>query len=327
MNPKFFWLITAILFALTHHAEAQEPAKVPRIGFLHLGSSSSNSNRLEAFRQGLRDRGYVKGQNILVDYRYADGKVERFSNLAAELVRSKVDIIVASGNAGARAAKNATKTIPIVMVGVGLDPVEGGFVDSYAHPGGNMTGFTNLGVGTAGKRLEIFTEIVPKIARIAVPYDPTNRGNVLHVKELVTAAGSLGLKAQFLEVRSADDFENVFGTLAKQRPDGIYCPGGPLMRANEERVAALALKSRLPSIYDSREAVEVGGLVSYAADSVDLFRQAATHVDKILKGAKPGDIPVEQPTKFELVINLKTAKQIGLTIPPNVLVRADRVIK
>jgi putative ABC transport system substrate-binding protein len=327
MNRKTFWLLALLLLISFHPAEAQQPAKVPRIGFLHLGSSSSNSNRLEAFRQGLRDRGYVEGKTILIDYRYADGKIERFSNLAAELVRSKVDIIVASGNAGARAAKNATKTIPIVMVGVGLDPVEGGFVESYAHPGGNMTGFTNLGVGTAGKRLEIFRETVPKIARIAVPYDPTNRGNVLHVKELVTAAHSLGLKAQFLEVRSADDFENVFSALAKQRPGGIYCPGGPLMRANEERVAALALKSRLPSIYDSREAVEVGGLVSYAADSVDLFRQAATHVDKILKGAKPGDLPVEQPTKFELVINLKTAKQIGLTIPPNVLARADRVIK
>jgi putative tryptophan/tyrosine transport system substrate-binding protein len=326
MNPKLFWLITAILLICIPAAGTQ-PTKVPRIGFLHLGSSSSNLNRLDAFRQGLRDRGYVEGKTILIDYRYADGKVERFSNLAAELVRSKVDIIVASGNAGARAAKNATKTIPIVMVGLGLDPVEGGFVESYAHPGGNMTGFTNLGVGTAGKRLEVFRETVPNVTRIGVPYDPTNRGNVLHVKELVTVASSLGLKAQFFEVRSADDFENVFGALAKQPPGGIYCPGGPLMRANEARVAALAVKSRLPSIYDSREAVEVGGLVSYAADTVDVYRQAATHVDKILKGAKPADLPVEQPTKFELVINLKTAKQIGLTIPPNVLVRADRVVK
>jgi putative ABC transport system substrate-binding protein len=328
MSKKIFcFALGALLSTLSFSARAQQETKVPKVGVLAAGSPVSFSGRIEALREGLRELGYVEGKSILVDYRYAEGKVERFTDLAAELVRRKVDLIVASGNAGALAAKNATKTIPIVMVGVGIDPVDAGLVESYARPGGNITGFTNLGVETAGKRLELFKETVPKVARVAVPYDPTNRGNLLHVKEVEIAARLLGLTAQFWEVRGSDGFEKLFAALNKQRPDGVYLPGGPLTRANEKRVAAFALKNRLPSMYDSREAVEAGGLVSYAAGTVEPFRRAAVYVDKILKGAKPAELPVEQPTKFELVINLKTAKQIGLTIPPNVLARADRVIK
>jgi len=282
---------------------------------------------VEVFRQALRDLGYVEGKNIVIEYRYAEGKLDRLPELAAELVRSKVDVLVAAFDSGVRAAKNATNTIPIVMAGVGTDPVEAGLVESLARPGGNITGVTLLAVETSSKRPELLKEIVPKLARLAVLYDPANRGNLLEVKQVQTVARPLGFTVRSWEVRDADGFEKVFAALSKERPDGLYVAGGPLMNANGGRIARFALKTRLPSVYDRKEAVDAGGLMSYGANRVEPLHRAAMYVDKILKGAKPADLPVEQPTKFELVINLKTAKQIGLTIPQSMLYRADKVIK
>jgi putative ABC transport system substrate-binding protein len=319
--------LSAMLSALDIPAQAQQPKKVPRIGSLSATSPSINPARMDAFRQGLHDLGYVEGKDIVIEYRYAEGRLDRLPGLAAELVRSKVDVIVARSSEGARAAKNATKTIPIIMVGVGSDPVEAGLVESFARPGGNITGFTDFGLETAGKRLELLKEAVPKAVRVAVLYDPTNRANLLSLKEVQTAARVLGVTVQPSEVRAADDFERVFAAIVKERPDGLLVAGGPLMREYEKRTASFALKSRLPSMYNSRDAVEAGGLISYGADLVDPFRRAAVYVDKILKGAKPADLPVEQPAKFELVINLKTAKQIGVNIPQSLLYRADKVLK
>ena len=244
-------------------------------------------------------------------------------------MRLKVDLIlVAGGGDWVQAAKNATKTIPIVMTGTGGDPVEAGLVESLARPGGNVTGLTNLGAELGGKRLELLKEVVPKVARVAVIYNPTSPPSVREVKEdLPVAARALGLTIQPWEVRAADDFDRVFAAMGKQRPDGLYLPTGPQMFTNLKRVAGFALKSRLPSVYNRKEAVDAGGLMSYGADIADSYRRVAFYVDRILKGAKPADLPVEQPKKFELVINLKTAKQIGLTIPPNVLARADKVIR
>ena len=244
-------------------------------------------------------------------------------------MRLKVDIIVvAGGDRPIRAAKNATKTIPIVMMGAGLDPVEAGLVESLARPGGNVTGITNLSRELGGKRLELLKEAVPKVARVAVLYDPANPRSVLEVKEVLpVAARALGLTLQPWEVRAANDFERVFAAINKERPDGLYVLGGPLMNANQKRIAGFALKSRLPSMYDNREAVDAGGLMYYGADLADSYRRVAYYVDRILKGAKPADLPVEQPTKFEFVINLKTAKQIGVTIPPKVLASANKLIR
>ena len=324
------WLMVTIALATASITEAQQPKKVPRIGYLSTSDAATESTLLEAIRLALRDLGYVEGQNIAIEYRYAEGKRDRFPELAAELVRLKVDIIVVvGGEVPIRAAKNATKTIPIVMVGRGADPVEAGLVESLARPGGNVTGITNLTVDLGGKRLELLKEAVPKVARIAVLYDPAVPGNVVEVKEVLPlAARALGLTLQPWEIRTADDFDRVFAALNKQRPDGLYVtPAGSLMRTNVKRIADFASKSRLPSMYGNRVFVEAGGLMSYGADQTDSYRRVAYFVDRILKGAKPADLPVEQPTKFELVINLKTAKQIGLTIPPEVLARANRLIK
>ena len=270
----------------------------------------------------------MEGQNIVIEYRYMEGKRDRVPELAAELVRLKVDIIVVSGTGPARAAKIATKTIPIVMTGLGADPVEEGLIESLAHPGGNVTGVTNLGRELGGKRLELLKEAFPKVARVAVLYEPV-AGSVREVKELLpVAARALGLTIQPWEVRAADDFERVFAAISKWRPDGLYVPAaGPVMTAKQKRIVDFALKSRLPSMYSLRLFVDAGGLMHYGADLADSYRRVAYFVDKILKGAKPADLPVEQPTKFELVINLKTARQIGLTIPQSILYRADRVIK
>jgi putative ABC transport system substrate-binding protein len=317
--------LSAMLLAPCSVAEAQQPAKIPRIGMLRPDSPPNPA--VEAFRQGLRDLGYVEGRNIVVEFRYAEGKLDRLRDLAAELVRIKVDIIVTSTDPGARAAKNATKTIPIVMMGVGTDPVETGLVESLARPGANITGLTLLSVETSSKRPELLKEIVPKLARVAVLYDSTNRGNLTEVKQVQTAARPLGLTVKSWAVKDAGGFETVFAALSKERPDGLYVAGGALMISHEKLVTDFTLKSRLPSTFDRPEAVDAGGLMSYGADRVDQFRRAAIYVDKILKGAKPAELPVEQPTKFELVINLKTAKQIGLTIPQSVLFRADRVIR
>jgi putative tryptophan/tyrosine transport system substrate-binding protein len=322
--------LCAILFALCSSAGAQQPKKVFRIGYLVATDPATESARFEAIRQALRERGYLEGQNIASEYRYAERKQDRAPELAAELVRLKVDIIVvAGGPTWVQAVKKATRTIPIVMSGRGLDPVEAGLVESLARPGGNVTGLTLLSRELGGKRLELLKEAVPKLARVAVLYDPAGPTSVLDVKEVLPAAArALKLTLQPWGVRDADDFDRVFAALNKQRPDGLYVhPSGPLMFANGIRVADFALKSRLPSMYNNRETVEAGGLMSYDADLADSYRRVAYYVDRILKGAKPADLPVEQPTKFELVINLKTAKQIGLTIPPNVLARADRVIR
>ena len=328
-NAVFSVLFVVALLAVAIIAEAQQPKKVFRIGHLSNTDAASESARAETIRAALRDLGYIEGQNIASEYRYGEGKRDRAPELAAELVRLKVDIIVVAGGfTWIRAAMNATKTIPIVMMGLSADPVELGLVKNLARPGGNVTGLTTLSRELGGKRLELLKEAVPKIARVAVLYDPGSPGNVHEMKEVLpVAARALGLTLRFWEVRAADGFERVFAALNKQRPDGLYVGGGQLMNANQKRIAGFALKSRLPSMYNRKESVDAGGLMYYGADLADSHRRVATYVDKILKGAKPADLPIERPTKFELVINLKTAKQIGLTIPQKVLARADRVIK
>ena len=326
----FCSVLCIMLLALSLPATAQQPKKIPLIGYLSTLDATGESFRSDAIRLALRELGYIEGQNIATEYRYAEGKLGRQVELAAELVRLQVDILLVSGGDGTvRAAMNATKTIPIIMVGAGRDPVRAGYVESLARPGGNLTGITNLSRELGGKRLELLNEAVPKVARVAVLYDPAVPGTTREVKEdLPVAARTLGLTLQPWEVRTADDFGKVFAALNKQRPDGLYVPGGgKLMNAHRKRIAELALKSRLPSVYGAKEYIETGGLMSYGADPTASYRRVAIYVDKILKGAKPADLPVEQPTKFELVINLKAAKQIGLSVPPNVLARADRVIK
>jgi putative ABC transport system substrate-binding protein len=321
--------LSALFLALCSSATAQQPKKVPRIGYLATSDAARESARAEGIRLALRELGHIEGQNIAIEYRHAKGKVDLVPELAGELVRLKVDIILVSGGTRTiRAAKNATRTIPIVMTGLTGDPVEAGLVESLARPGGNVTGLSSLSRELAGKRLELLKEAVPKIARVAVLYEPAILGSLPEVREVLPAAArALGLTVRSWEVRAADGFDKVLASLNKQRPDGLYVSGGPLMTNNQKRIADFALKSRLPSTYPYREAVDVGGLMSYAADLADSYRRVAYYVDRILKGAHPADLPVEQPRKFELVINLKTAKQIGLTIPPEVLARADRVIR
>jgi putative tryptophan/tyrosine transport system substrate-binding protein len=323
-------LIAVALVAFAVIAEAQQPKKIPQIGYLSALDAATDSARVEGIRLALRELGYIEEQNIAMEYRFAEGRPDRESGLAAELVRLKVDIIVVStGDVTIQAAKNATKTIPIVMLGFGSDPVRAGHVESLARPGGNVTGLTNLNRELGGKRLELLKEVVPKLSRVAVLYDPANPTSLHEVKELLPAdARALKLTIEPWQIRAVDDFDKVFAALNKQRPDGLYVIGaGRVMRPNQKRIAGFALKSRLPSVYSGREAVGAGGLMGYRADETDSYRRVAYFVDKILKGAKPADLPVEQPTKFELVINLKTAKQIGLTIPQKVLARADKVIK
>ena len=324
---EFLALVIASV-GLAASIEAQQPKKIPRIGYLANGDFASESPRVEATRLALRERGYLEGQNIAIDYRYAEGKPDRHNVLVAEFVRQKVDIILVSGGAPpTRAAKNATKTIPIVMTGQGIDPVEAGLVDSLARPGGNVTGITNLSRELGGKRLELLKEAIPNLARVAVLYDPDNPGSVLEVKELLpVAARALKVTLQPWEVLSADDLDRVFAAISKQRPHGIYVLAGGLMTPNQKRTAALALKSHLSST-GNKEFVEAGGLMAYVADQADSYRRVAYYVDRILKGTKPADLPVEQPTKFELIINLNTAKQIGVTIAPEVLARASKLIK
>jgi putative tryptophan/tyrosine transport system substrate-binding protein len=309
-------------------AQAQQPKKVPRIGYLSSVDPANESARAEGIRRALRELGYFDGQNVAIEYRYSEGKTDRASELAGELTHLKVDIIVVAGGIiWIRAAKNATKTIPIVMVGAGNDPVEAGLIESLARPGGNVTGLTYLQGELGGKQLELLKDAVPKLARVAVLYEAATPANVAQLKEVQTAAPTLHLTVQAWKIRAADSFDSVFVALNKERPDGLQVLGSPLINNNQKRIAGLALKSRLPSVYQSREAVDAGGLMSYSADLADSYRRVAYYVDKILKGAKPADLPVEQPTKFEFIVNLKAAKQIGLTIPPNVLARADKVIR
>ena len=324
---SFCLLIT--VFLITGSTEAQQPKKVFRIGYVSALNPSTESVRSESIRIALRELGYIEGQNIAFEYRYMEGKLDRGPQLAVELVRLKVDVIVVTGGTTlVQATKNATKTIPIVMAGLGSDPVEAGHVEGLARPGGNVTGITNLAVELGGKRLELLKEAVPKVARVAVLYHRTSPSCAHEVKAVLpVAARGLQLTLQPWEVRGTDDFDRVFAALNKRRSDGLYVIGSALMRVNGKRIADYALKSRLPSVYGIGVAVDAGGLMSYGADLPESYRRVAYFVDRILKGAKPADLPIEQPTKFELVINLKTAKQIGLTIPPNVLARADKVIK
>jgi ABC-type uncharacterized transport system substrate-binding protein len=316
-------LFVLVLLAVAVIAEAQQPTKIPRIGFL--AATGSTSGRIDAFRQGLRELGYVEAKNTVIEWRFAGGKRERLAELAAELVRLKVDIIVTAGPTTTSAAKEATVTIPIVM-GFDNDPVGSGFVASLARPGGNITGLSSLAPEISGKQLELLKEIVPKLARVAVLGNSTNPGNAQALRETEPAAEALKVQLQYLNVLDLKDIETAFRAASKGRADAVLALNSPVLNSHRTQVADLAIKNRLPAIYPWPEIVDAGGLMTYGASYTDLFRRAATYVDKILKGAKPADLPVEQPTKFELVINLKTAKQIGLTIPPNVLARADKVI-
>ncbi len=318
--------ILVLLIGCVGMAGAQQPGKVPRIGLLSPFSPSATASWHQAFRQGLRDLGWVEGKNISIEYRYAEGKSDRLPDLAADLVRLKVDIIVAAVNTDALAAKNATRTIPIVVASAG-DPVAIGLVASLAHPGGNITGLSQISPELAGKRLELLKEIVPKLSRVAVLWNPQGTTSPLGWKEIQLPARELGVQLHSLEVRSPNEFDKAFEDATRARAGALAIMPDPLFAGNLKRIADLAAKSRLPSIFHLTEFVDSGGLVAYGVDRSDQFRHAATYVDKILKGAKPADLPVQQPTKFELVINLKAAKQIGLTIPPNVLARADKVIK
>ena len=318
----------AVLFALCSSAEAQQQTKIFKIGYLsaQTGSRGSRGGARELVRRHLHALGYVEGKNIVFEYRYADNKLDRLPRLADEIVNHKVDLILATSNPAALAAKSATKTIPIVFLGAG-DPVALGLVDSLARPGENITGITSIAEVLAGKRLEILKETIPKLSRVAVLWDPRAPESAQQWKESQLAARELGLQLHSMEVSSADKFESAFDETAKARSTALVGTHASLFTTNQKRLVELAAKNRLPAIYSREDYVDGGGLMSYGADRVEPYRRAASMIDKILKGAKPADLPVEQPTKFELVINLKTAKQIGLTIPPNVLARADRVIR
>jgi putative tryptophan/tyrosine transport system substrate-binding protein len=318
--------LCAMLLALCASVEAQQAEKIRRIGFLGAAFRSSNPVRREALRQGLHALGWVDGKNLVIEWRFAEGSRERLSKLAWELARLPVEVIVTGGPAPTRAIKEAHIDIPVVM-GFDNDPVGSGFAASLARPGGNITGLSTLSPEISGKQLELLKEIVPKLSRVAVLGNSTEPGNDQALKELQVAAGIFRLQLQSLEMQKDQDIETVFKAATKESADAVLVLGNPIASARRARIAAAAAKSRLPGIYPWPEFVNDGGLMSYGANITDLFRRAATYVDKILKGAKPADLPVEQPTKFELVINLKAAKQIGLTIPPNVLARADRVIR
>jgi putative ABC transport system substrate-binding protein len=325
-HSVFVVSLCGVLIALCGSAEAQQPKKVPRIGFLSAVSPSTISARLDAFRQGLRELGFVEGKNIVIEWRSAEGKSDRLPGLAAELVRLKVDLVVSGGVATTRAAKQATVTIPIVMASDD-DPVGSGFAASLARPGGNITGLSTLSPEISGKQLELLKEIVPKLSRVGVFGDVTRPGIPQALREINVAADALGVQVQYLELREPKDIETAFRAASKEHADAVLVLGSPVLLSQRRQIAYVAAKSRLPAIYPRPEFVEDGGLMSYGVNINDLFRRAATYVDKILKGTKPADLSVEQPTKYELVINLKTAKQIGLTIPQSVLYRADRVIK
>jgi putative ABC transport system substrate-binding protein len=319
-------IIAFVLVVCGEVAEAQQARKIPRIGYLFANFPTTSPARREAFRQGLRELGYVEGKNIVIEYRYAEGKPGRLSEFAAELVRLNVDVIVTGGPAPTRAAKEATVKIPIVM-GFDNDPVGSGFVASLARPGGNITGLSTLSPEISGKQLELLKEILPKLSRAAILGISTSPGNAQALKETELAAGALGVKLQYLDVLEPKDIEIAFREASKGRAEAVLMLVSPVLNTQRSQIVDLAIKNRVPAVYGQQEFVEAGGLMTYGVSLIDLFRRAATYVDKILKGREPADLPVEQPRKFELIINLKAAKQIGLTIPPNVLARADRVIR
>jgi putative tryptophan/tyrosine transport system substrate-binding protein len=319
--------LATILLGFSFGAEAQQAKRIPRIGFLSGTSASAASARVEGFRTGLRELGYVEGKNIFIEYRYAEADQDRISSFVAELVQSHVDVLVIGVLPGIRAAKQATKTIPIVMVTT-VDPVAAGIVESLARPGGNITGVTRLTRDLSGKRLELLQETVPGISRVAVIWDANGAASAIASKEYESAGRLLKIHLQSLEVRGPNpDLEGAFQAAVNAKASGVITVRGALLNRYTKRLADLAIKNRLSSMYEGSEYVQAGGLMSYSANDVENFRRAAYYVDRILKGTKPADLPVEQPMKFEFIINLKAAKQIGLTIPPNVLARADRVIK
>ena len=327
MNTNIFSVAACVLLlVLSGPTEAEQKKQMPEIGYLSSVTPSGNLAYDEAFRHGLRDLGYIEGRNVTIEYRYAEGKLDRLPELAAQLVHLKVDLIVAPYTPTAVTAQEATKTIPVVFAIV-ADPLGVGLVASLAHPGANLTGTTTLNAELASKRLEILKEIVPKISRVAVLYNPTDQSNVVSLKEQQRLAAALGLTVQPFGVSGPKDFDHVFSMLSGRVTDAIYVQAGSLTLTHRSQIVDLVVKTRLPAMYGESGFVEAGGLISYAANFAERFYRVATYVDKILRGANPADLPVEQPTKFELIINLKTAKQIGLTIPPNVLARADRVVK
>jgi len=317
--------IYAMLFAFCFPIQAQQPKKIPRIGFVSAGSANDPGPGLNAFRQGLRDLGYVEGKNIVIEYRFAEDKPDRLPVLVAELVGMKVDLIFAPSTNAALAAKNASRKIPIVFASV-ADPLANELVTNLARPGGNLTGPSQMSADLSGKRLELLKEVVPRLSRVAVLRDDSPQSEVA-LKETQSAAQALGVQLKIFEVRSSNDFEGVFLSMPKERPGALVVISSPMLLNNRGQIIVLVKKQRLPAVYTLKEYVDSGGLMSYGVSLPALFRRAATYVDKILKGANPGELPVEQPMKFEFVINLKAAKQIDLTIPPNVLARADRVIR
>jgi putative tryptophan/tyrosine transport system substrate-binding protein len=319
-------LVGTLVLVFGLAAEAQQPTKIPRIGYLSTVSPAANVTRIEAFRQGLRELGYVEGKNIVIEWRYAEGKVDRLPSLAAELVRLKVDVIITAASPPTRAAKELTRTIPIVMA-FDDDPVGSGFVASLARPGGNVTGLSSLALEIGGKQLELLKEIIPRLSRVAILGTSTVPHYANLVKEIDLVAKAVEVKVQEVDVLNVTDIEKAFGAASKADAGAVLVMGSPILNSHRTQIVVLAAKSRLPATYSRPEYVQDGGLLYYGTSFPDLFHRAATYVDKILKGAKPADLPIEQPTKFELIINMKAAKQIGLTIPPNVLARADRVIK
>jgi putative tryptophan/tyrosine transport system substrate-binding protein len=323
---SFVVIITLIVLTAAFTADAQQRTKVPVIGYLNTASLSANAARIEALRQGLRELGYVEGKNLIIEWRSAEGKLDRLPALAAELARLKVDVIVTAGASDTRAAKEATNTIPIVMT-QDTDPVASGYVASLARPGGNITGLSTLASEISGKRIELLNEIIPKLSRVAVLGTSTRPGNTQSLKEVELPAGGFKVQVQYLDILDVKDIETAFRAATKARAEAILVLQSPVFISRRTQMVDLAAKNRLPAIYPQTEYTEAGGLIYYGTNNAELSRRAATYVDKILKGAKPADLPVEQPIKFELVINLKAAKQIGLTIPERVLARADKVIK
>jgi len=327
MGKRIFRLaLGVLLLAFSFPARAQQPEKILRIGYLGNSSPALERDFVDAFRQGLRDLGYAEGHNILIEYRWAEGRYDRLPEFAAELVRLKVDVLLTAGTPGALAAKQATQTIPIVMA-VSGDAVGTGLVQSLARPGGNITGLTRMTRDLDGKRLELLKEVVPSLSRVAILLNPANPISARGWSEAQSPAKALRLKLEPAEVKAAEEFEAAFAAIARQRPGGLFIIADQFLLAHRTQIVDFGARRSLPAIYPYSEFVDAGGLMSYAANDPAMFRRAATYVDKILKGRKPADLPVEQPTKFELIINMRTAKQIGLTIPPNVLAQADKVIK